>query len=79
MPTPRPTIVVMLSTKMDIGIRPASIDSIPIATKMAMNPTATGMNAATRAPKTRTSSSQVRGSSRCSSRSESCAATVRVS
>jgi hypothetical protein len=79
MPTPRPTIVVMFSTKMDIGMRPASIDSMPMEMKMAKNPTATGMKAATRAPKAKMSRSHVSGSRRRSIRSESSAATVRVS
>src|SRR5712691_885813 len=68
MPTPSPTIVVMLSTKTDIVWNFAASVTSPRAIVIASTPTAIGSRAATSAPKASTRTTRVTGSTRCSPR-----------
>ena len=79
MPTPNPTMVVMLSTKTDIVWNFAASVTSPRAIVIASTPTAIGSNAATRAPNARTSTTSVTGSTRCSPRAVSSALIDRMS
>ncbi len=79
MPTPRPIIVVMLSTKIDIGVTWVSMPMTVSETAIASRPMTSGSAAATSAPKARISTTSVSGSSRASRRVLSSALTVRMS
>ncbi len=79
MPTPSPIIVVMLSTKMLMGVIRVSSPIAVSDTAMARTPTMSGSAAATSAPKASTRMKSVRGSSVVSPRRLSSATTVRTS
>ena len=79
MPTPRPTIVVMFSTKTDIVWNCAATATIPSAIVIARMPTIMGSVAATSAPNASTSTASVNGSARSSPCRVSSALIVRTS
>ncbi len=79
MPTPSPTIVVMLSTNTDMGWKRAAIVTRPSAIVIARNPTTTGSIAATSAPNATTRTTSVSGKIRHSLRSVSSVLIVRTS
>ncbi len=72
-------MLIMLSTKTDIGITVASTPTVASAMTIAITPTITGSTAATSAPKARTRITRVIGTRRRSLRLASSALVARMS